>query len=73
MMAQGRGRSINSMGFGGVVVLESFCEEVYLYAHVFFIIAVLYHKICGDLEFPEMISIIASNLESEVKYRQGFA
>ena len=50
MMAQGRVRSINSIGFGGVAVLESFCEEVYLYAHVFFIIAVLYHKICGDLE-----------------------
>ena len=50
MMAQGRGRCINSIGFGGVAVLESFCEEVYLYAHVFFIIAVLYHKICGDLE-----------------------
>ena len=40
MMAQGRGRSINSTGFKGVAVLESFCEEVYLYAHVFFIIAI---------------------------------
>ena len=49
-MAQGRGMSINSTGFKGVAVLESFCDEVYLYAHVFFVIAVLYHKICGDLE-----------------------